>query len=149
MAEFGGEGTVEVATARERCFEVAAAVAGYPDWHPVIRSVTALAQDPAGRASRARAVVDANVATVTVEIGITYSEPGGVEVRRESGDLRAMWTTFEFVELDSGLTRVDYATALDPGRMLSMMARGPVLEKVRRKLVDDALASFKRVAEAD
>ena len=148
MAEFGGDGSVEVAVARGRCFEVAAAVAAYPDWHPVIKSMTPLAQDADGRASHARAVVDASVSTVTVEVGFSYSEPSRVECRRQSGDLSRMWTTFEFVELESGLTRVDYATSLDPGRMLSMLARGPVIEKVRTKLVDDALAGFKRVAES-
>ena len=81
-------------------------------------------------------------------MGFSYLEPGRVECRRESGDLSEMWTTFEFVELDSGLTRVDYSTSLDPGRMLSMLARGPVIEKVRAKLVDEALAGFKRTVES-
>ncbi len=110
--------------------------------------MTPLAHDADGRASRARAIVDASVSTVTVEVGFSYLEPGRVECRRESGDLNEMWTTFEFVELDSGLTRVDYSTGLDPGRMLSMLARGPVIEKVRAKLVDEALAGFKRTAES-
>jgi len=148
MGEFGGAASVEVEAARERCFEVAAAVGAYPDWHPVIQTMTPLAQDADGRASRARAVVDASVTTVTVEIGFTYAEPARVDCRRERGDLREMWTTFEFVELESGLTRVDYSTGLDPGRMLSMMARGPVIGKVRDKLVDEALENFKRAAES-
>ena len=120
MAEFGGEGSVEVEAARPRCFEVAAAVDGYPDWHPVIKSMTPLAHDADGRASRARAIVDASVSTVTVEVGFSYLEPG----------------------------RVECSTSLDPGRMLSMLARGPVIEKVRAKLVDEALAGFKRTVES-
>ena len=59
-----------------------------------------------------------------------------------------MWTRFELAELGPERTRLDYSTGLDPGRMLSMMARGPVLDKVRHKLVDDALAAFKSVAES-
>ena len=58
-----------------------------------------------------------------------------------------MWTRFEFAELGPDRTRLDYSTGLDPGRMLSMLARGPVLEKVRHKLIDEALAGFKARAE--
>jgi ribosome-associated toxin RatA of RatAB toxin-antitoxin module len=148
MAQFGGEDTVEVAASRERCFAVAAEVEGYPDWHPVIQSVTALDHDAEGRPTRARAVVDASVSTVTVIIAFEYQPPGRVDCRRESGDLREMWTTFEFSELGPDRTRVEYSTGLDPGRMLSLLAKGPVIEKVRQKLVADALAGFKRTAEA-
>jgi ribosome-associated toxin RatA of RatAB toxin-antitoxin module len=148
MSQFGGEGTVDVEATRERCFEVAADVEAYPGWHPVIESVVVLEHDSHGRPSRARVVVDASVSTVTVEIAFTYSPPDTVECQRQSGDLREMWTRFEFAELGPERTRLDYATGLDPGRVLSMMARGPVLEKVRRKLVEDAIAGFKRKSES-
>ena len=149
MSEFGGEATVEVAAARERCFVVAADAEAYPSWHPVIKSMTALSSDAEGRPTLARAVVDASVQTVTLEVRFDYDPPGRVECRRESGDLNEMWTRFEFVELGPDRTRVDYSTGLDPGRMLSLMARGPVLEKVRRKLVDEAIAGFKRAVESE
>lgn len=137
-----------MAAARERCFAVAADAEAYPDWHPVIESMTALERDAEGRPALARAVVDASVSTVTVEIGFEYHPLDRVECRRESGDLKEMWTRFEFVELAPDRTRVDYSTGLDPGRMLSLLAKGPVIEKVRNKLVDEALAGFKRTAES-
>jgi ribosome-associated toxin RatA of RatAB toxin-antitoxin module len=148
MSQFGGEGAVEIEVGRDRCFEVAADAERYPEWHPVIKSVEVLERDADGRASTARLVVDASVSTVTVEVGFSYEPPGTVECQRRSGDLNEMWTRFELADLGSERTRLDYSTGLDPGRMLSMMARGPVLDKVRHKLVDDALAAFKRVAEA-
>jgi ribosome-associated toxin RatA of RatAB toxin-antitoxin module len=147
MAEFGGKGTVQVEASRERCFEVAAAVESYPDWHPVIDSIEALEPDAGGRPHRARAVVDAGVSTVRVVVAFEYDPPNRVECRRESGDLREMSTSFEFAELGPGRTRVDYETGLDPGRMLSLLATGSVVEKVRHKLVDEALAGFKRTVE--
>jgi ribosome-associated toxin RatA of RatAB toxin-antitoxin module len=148
MAQFGGEGSVEVEASIDRCFEVAADVAAYPDWHPVIESVEVLDIDADGRPSRARMVVDASVSKVTVEAAFTYSPPGRVECQRRSGDLKEMWTRFAFATLGEDRTRLDYSTGLDPGRMLSMMARGPVLEKVRGKLVEDAMAGFKAAAES-
>lgn len=147
MSRFGGEGTVEIEASVERCFELAGDAAGYPEWHPVIESVAVLERDGDERVSRARAVVDASVSTVTVEVAFTHEPPTLVECRRVSGDLKEMWTRFEFAELGPERTRLDYSTGLDPGRMLSMMARGPVLDKVQRKLVEDALAGFKRAAE--
>ncbi len=148
MSQFGGEGSVEVAAGRSRCFEVAADAERYPEWHPVIESMTVSERGADGRPSRARAVVDASVSTVKVTVAFTYDEPRRVECRRESGDLNEMWTRFELAELGPELTRLDYSTGLDPGRMLSMMARGPVLDKVRHKLVDEAIAGFKRAAES-
>jgi hypothetical protein len=59
-----------------------------------------------------------------------------------------MWTRFTLTDVGSERTRLDYSTGLDPGRMLSMMARGPVLDKVRHKLVDDAMSGFKAAAES-
>ncbi len=148
MSQFGGSTTAEIETARQRCYEVAADVERYPEWHPVIESLEVLDRDSDGRASRASLVVDASVSTVTVEVEFSYDGTAAVECRRRSGDLKEMWTRFEFAELDPERTRLDYSTGLDPGRMLSMMARGPVLEKVRNKLVDDAVAAFKQLAES-
>ena len=148
MTQFGGEGSIEIAVGRARCFEIAAEVERYPEWHPLIRSMRVLDRDGDGRPSRAAAVVDASVSTVNVVVTFTYAEPASVECRRESGDLNEMWTRFEFAELEPERTRLDYSTGLDPGRMLSMMARGPVLDKVRHKLVDEAMAGFKRAAES-
>ena len=148
MADFGGDGTIEVAAGLERCFEVAADADGYPAWHPVIKSMSTLERDADGRPARARAVVDASVSEVTLEVTFSIREPDFVECRRESGDLKEMWTRFQFAELDPDRTRLDYSTALDPGRMLSMLARGAVLDKVRHKLIDEALAGFKAAAEA-
>jgi hypothetical protein len=113
----------------------------------VIESIEVLERDADGRPARARAVVDASISTMTVIVGFGYQPPGVVECRRESGDLNEMWTRFELTELAPGRTRLDYSTGLDPGRMLSMMARGPVLDKVRHRLVDDAIAGFKAAAE--
>jgi ribosome-associated toxin RatA of RatAB toxin-antitoxin module len=148
MTDFGGESTIEIEASRERCFELAADADGYPDWHPVIKSMTILERDPDGRPARATAVVDASVSEVTLELGFELERPALVECRRRSGDLNEMWTRFEFTELGPDRTRLDYSTALDPGRMLSMLARGPVLDKVRHKLIDEALAGFKSAAES-
>jgi carbon monoxide dehydrogenase subunit G len=148
MSQFGGEGTIEIDAGRDRCFELAADAERYPDWHPVIDSLEVLERDGQDRTATARLVVDASVSTVTVEVEFSYEEPELVECRRTSGDLNEMWTRFRLVELEPERTRLDYSTGLDPGRMLSMMARGPVLDKVRRKLVDDTMAAFKSAVEA-
>jgi ribosome-associated toxin RatA of RatAB toxin-antitoxin module len=148
MSQFGGEGSIDIDAARKQCFELAADAERYPEWHPVIQSVEVLDRDAEGRTATARLVVDASVSVVTVEVEFAYEPPGIVELRRRSGDLKEMWTRFDLAELDAEQTRLEYSTGLDPGRMLSMMARGPVLDKVRRKLVDDALTAFKAAAEA-
>ena len=49
----------------------------------------------------------------------------------------------------SGQRCLEVATAVEdyPGRLLSMLIGGPVVEHVRRKLVDDTVAGFKRKVE--
>ena len=148
MSQFGGDGAVDIDAGRDRCFEIAADAERYPEWHPVIKSVEVLDRDADGRAATASLVVDASVSVVTVEVAFSYDPPGSVECQRQSGDLNEMWTRFALTDLGSERTRLDYSTGLDPGRMLSMMARGPVLDKVRHKLVDDAISRFKAAAES-
>ncbi len=58
-----------------------------------------------------------------------------------------MWAAFAFDELTAQRTRVNYSTGFDPGRMLSMLAKGPVVGRVRSQLVDDVLAGFKKAVE--
>src|SRR3954452_20851614 len=120
MAQFGGDGSIEIAKDRARCFAVAADIERYPEWHPVIRTIHVSERDADGRPRLAEAVVDASVSTVNVTVSVGYDEPALVACARESGDLNEMWTRFELVELGPELTRLDYSTGLDPGRMLSM-----------------------------
>src|SRR5690348_5705661 len=107
MSQFGGDGSVEVAADVQRCFDVAADVERYPDWHPVINSVEVLERDGDGRVSTASLVVDASVSVVRVQVGLSLEPLRTVECRRQSGDLNEMWTRFEFAELERGRTRLD------------------------------------------
>lgn len=146
MSEFGGDAKQEVAASAQRCLEVAAAVENYPGWHAAVSAVEVLERDSSGRPVLVAAEIDANVRTVKLRLRFAYG-PTTVSCERESGDLSSMRATFAFAELDQGRTQVSYSALMDPGRLLSMLIRGPVVEHVRKKLVDDTIAGFKRTAE--
>lgn len=146
MSEFGGDAKQEVAASAQRCLEVATAVEEYPGWHAALSAVRVLERDGSGRPALVAAEVDADVRTVKLKLRFTYG-PGTVSCDRESGDLSSMRATFAFAALGPEQTEVSYSAAMDPGRLLSMLIRGPVVEHVRRKLVDDTVAGFKRRAE--
>jgi ribosome-associated toxin RatA of RatAB toxin-antitoxin module len=147
VTEFGGDARQEVAASPLRCFEVAAAVESYPDWHAAIAAVRVIERDDSGRPAMVEAEVDAGVTTVKLRLRFAY-DPGSVRCARESGDLSTMRASFAFAELGQGRTEVSYSTMMDPGRMLSMVVRGPVAERLRMRLVDDVVAGFKRAVEA-
>ena len=144
---FGGDFKQEVAASAQRCFEVAAAVEDYPGWHAAIGAVRVLERNAAGRPALVEAEIDAGLTTVKLRLRFAYG-PSDVSCERESGDLRSMQASFAFAELGEGRAEVSYSTAMDPGRMLSMMISGPVAGRLRVKLVDDVVAGFKRAVEA-
>ena len=146
MSEFGGDAKQEVTASARRCLEIATAVEDYPDWHAALSAVRVLERDSSGRPLLVEAEVDADVRTVRLKLRFTYG-PGTVSCDRESGDLSSMRATFAFAELGRERTEVSYSAAMDPGRLLSLLIRGPVVEHVRRKLVDDTVAGFKRKVE--
>ena len=146
MSEFGGDAKEEVAASAQRCLEIATAVEDYPGWHAALSAVHVLERDGSGRPVLVEAEVDADVRTVKLKLRFTYG-PGTVSCDRESGDLSSMRASFAFAELGHERTEVSYSAAMDPGRLLSLLIRGPVVEHVRRKLVDDTVAGFKRKVE--
>ena len=61
MAQFGGEGSIEIAVGRARCFEIAADVERYPEWHTLISSMQVLDQQDYASGGSARCRDDQGV----------------------------------------------------------------------------------------
>ena len=63
---------------------------------------------------------------------------------------RTQATPREFwqMSLDGGRTLATYSLAFDPGRVLSMLARGPVVDRVRKHLAKRPPEGLKRAAES-
>ncbi len=112
------------------CFAVVCDTERTPEWHEVVTDAEILERDRQGRASLVRTTLDAKIARVRVDLRFRYREPSEIRIERESGDLRSMTSTWRFEELGDNRTLARYETVFDPGRALSMLARGPIVTRL-------------------
>ena len=147
MTRFAGASSVEVQAPPAACFELVCDTPRTPEWHQAIASVEVLERDPEQRTSLVRARIDALITKVQVDLRLSYDAPRVVHMSRESGELRELSATWTFEDLGGGRTRAAFETEFDPGRVLSMLARGPVIAQLRRLLAEQPPSGLKQALE--
>ncbi len=148
MADITGERSVEIDAPIDRVFAIAADLDHAPDWQGSLKSVDVLERDEAGRARVIDCENDAKVKTVKSRLRFSYDEPVGMSWVQEKGDTKSLVGSWRLEDLGGGRTRATYALAVDPGRVLGMLLRGPAADAVRSQLLGDAPDGLKRTAEA-
>ncbi len=147
MSGFGGSSSVEIQAPPAACFQTVADTLRTPEWHKAIEAVQILQRDPDGRTSLVAATIDAQVVRVLVNLRISYEPDRVVHMQRESGDLKDLIAVWTFEELEGGRTRARFQTEFDPGRGLSLLARGPVLARLQTLLAHQPADGLKRTVE--
>jgi carbon monoxide dehydrogenase subunit G len=143
-----GERTADVAADAERVYEVLADAAGFSRWQSLVSDVEILETGPDGRPLLSRGRLDAKIRTVTVVFRYRYDPPRVVSWTAEKGsDIKAMEGSFTVEPTGPGSCHVRYVLGVDPGRRLGLLARGPVVDKIRNRLLDGTLADLKRFVE--
>ena len=140
--------TVEIAAPRERCFDIAADIEGAPEWQGTLEHVDVLKRDREGRAMVVDTTSDASVKKVKSRLRFSYQPPGGITWEQEKGDAKWLNGRWEFEDLGDGRTRATYALESDPGRVLGMLLRGPVQDRVKEHLTRAPTEGLERVAPA-
>jgi ribosome-associated toxin RatA of RatAB toxin-antitoxin module len=135
MGKLGGEASRVVAAPIDALWEIVEDVATAPEWQEGLNEMNVLEEDAEGRVVCAESVSDAKVKTVRSIVRFTYEEPTRVAWRQEKGDLKSVEGAWELESVGDGETRVTYRLEGDPGRMLGMMVRGPVEDRLREILV--------------
>jgi hypothetical protein len=135
MGVLGGEASIELEVGIEEVWAVVEDVETAPEWQDGLEEMRVLDRHGDGRVLRAESVSDAKVKTVRSIVRFTYEEPFVVSWEQEKGDLKHVVGAWELEELSGGLTRATYRLSGDPGRMLGMMIRGPVEDRLREILV--------------
>jgi len=146
MGTIHAKASVDVDAPAERCYAIAADLERAPEWQRSLQSVEVLERDAQGRPTLVETVSDASVKTITTRLRFAYEPPRAIRVRQEKGDLKSLEGGWTFVEAD-GRTQATYALDADPGRMLGMLLRGPVVDKVKQVLVGEAAEGLKARAE--
>src|SRR4051812_44393748 len=135
MGNLGGEASAEIAAPIDEVWAVVEDVASAPDWQNGLEEMEPLEHDEQGRVLVANSTSDAKVRHVTTRVRFSYEPPHRVEWRQEKGDLKSLVGAWELEEIDAGRTRATYRLEGDPGRMLGMLIRGPVEDRLREVLV--------------
>src|SRR5512132_3086052 len=148
MATLEASWTVEIEAPRERCYEIAADVAGAPKWQGTLEEVEVIERDDVGRAKLVYTVSEALVRKVESELRCSYDPVEGITGEQEKGEPKWLTGSWEFEDLGGGRTRATYGLRTDPGRVLGLLLRGPVEGKVKELLTRSAAEGLKSEAES-
>lgn len=147
MGLLEGDRSVEIEAPIERCWEIAADIEGAPNWQDNLREVDVLQRDEEGRPLVCETVSHAKVKDVKARLRFSYDPHTGIDWEQEKGEVKSLHGSWRFEDLGNGRTRATYALAVDPGRMLGMLVRGPVEDKVREMLLNGFAEGLKSEAE--
>ena len=148
MGIFKAASTVEVEATTTRCYEIISDLENTPRWQEAMISAEVLKKDSEGRAELVEIKSDAKVRQVTSHIEFRYQPETGMTWEQIKGDMKWMTGSWALEDLSSGLTRATYALEADTGRMLGLLLKGPVEDKVKGWLTNDATAGLKKFVES-
>ncbi len=130
-----GSATTEIDAPIDAVWAVVEDVASAPEWQEGLDSMEPLERDAQDRVIVANSTTDAKVRQVTTRVRFEYEPQRRVRWTQEKGDLKSLVGAWELEDL-GGRTRATYRLQGEPGRVLGMLVRGAVEEKLRRVLVD-------------
>ena len=149
MGRIGGEATAEIEAAIGDVYAVAADAEGSPRWQPEIEVAECLEHDRAGNQLRVRIETETPVRRITSLLVYTYRSPTLITWEQAEGDLKAVEGSWELETLAEARTRATYRLEVDPGRILGLALRGPVVGLLRGKLVETMPGKLKGFVEGD
>ena len=148
MGSFQASHTVEIDAPRQQVYDVAADVPGALEWNPAIVGVDVIETDSQGRTELIEIEGDVKVKRTKSIMRFSYNEPDGLSWVQEKGELKSLVGRWELKDLGGDRTQATYALDIDPGRMLGMLLRGPILDQVKEFLTKGAAEGIKKHVEA-
>jgi ribosome-associated toxin RatA of RatAB toxin-antitoxin module len=130
------------------CFQWVCDTPRTPDWQEAIAAVEVLERDGDGRTSLVAASIDAMVTHVELNLRLTYEQDRTLHMERESGDLKHLTVTWVFQDLGDGRTHASFQTEFDPGRVLSLLAKGPLFTRLEALLTKQPPEGLRQALEA-
>lgn len=149
MGKIGGAASAEIATSIEAVYAVAADAEGAPRWQPEIEVAECLERDGTGSQLRVRIETETPVKRLTSILVYSYESPTRISWHQEDGDLKSVTGSWQLRELGAERTEATYELEVDPGRILGMALRGPVVGVLRGKMVDSMPGKLKAFLESE
>jgi len=143
------ERSVEIAASPATVYAVLADVERYPEWQPAVTGARPRERDEHGRVAVVESRLDAGIRELHLVLRYAYVTDERVSWSMVEGDVRDVHGAFEVSQRAGGVSAVTYRLSVDPGRRLGLLLRGPVLDRVRAKIVDGTLEQLgRRVGES-
>jgi ribosome-associated toxin RatA of RatAB toxin-antitoxin module len=147
MGRIEGDASETIDAPIARVFEVAADVEESPGWQPQIKRAECVERDGDGRQVLVDTVTDGKVRDLKSRLRFSYDEPTSIRWQQEDGDLAEVTGSWALEDLGDGRTRATYELSVDLGRMLGMVVRGPVVDLLRKQMVDTMPGKLKGFVE--
>ncbi len=142
-----GTASADIEAPMATVYAVASDLEQLPRWQSEIKLVRVLERDAAGNQVLVDTETETKVKTLHAQLRVRYDEPSGMRWTQERGDVKSLDGSWSFEELDEGRTRAVYSLRVDLGRMLGLAVRGPVVDALRRHLIDSTPAKLKAEVE--
>ena len=139
--------TVEIDAPKSECYAIIADLATTPEWQESMISLDVLETDSEGRATLVEIRSDGKVKEITSRLAFEYQPEDGMTWEQKKGDLKWLTGSWKLEDLGDDRTRAIYALKADTGRMLGLLIKGPVQDKLKEWLTKDAAEGLKHRAE--
>lgn len=136
MGKLGGVASADIDAGLDAVWAVVEDVLSAPEWQGGLEAMTALDRDENGRPTLVETENDAKVRTVKTQVRFSYDPPTRLTWSQEKGDLKSLVGSWTLEDIGGGRTRATYELEGDPGRVLGMLIRGPVEDRLRGLLVE-------------
>lgn len=136
MGAMEGSASEEIDAPLAEVWAVVEDVESAPEWQGGMDSMDVRERDAQGRAEVCETATEAGPRTVRSTVRFEYEPEHRLTWTQIKGDLKHVVGSWELEDLGDGRTRATYALEGDPGRILGMLARGPVGDKVREVIIE-------------
>ncbi len=149
MGSISGSAATEIAASIEAVYAVAADGEGATRWQQEIQVAECLGRDADGNQLTVRMETETPIKRLVSVLRYSYESPSRISWNQEEGDLKSVTGSWDLEDLDAGLTRVTYRLEVDPGRILGLAIRGPVVGVLRAKMVESMPGKLKAFVEGE
>ena len=147
MGGMEGSASTDIDAPLAEVWAVVEDVPSAPEWQGGMDSMDVLERDTDGRAELCETATDVGPRTVRSTVRFEYEPQVRLTWTQVKGDLKRVVGSWHLEDLGDGRTRATYSLQGDPGRILGMLARGPVGDKVRAVIIDGRPGELKQRIE--
>ena len=147
MAKLTGSSTAEIDAPLAEVWGLVADVERAPEWQGGLKGVWAIEHDSEGRVTLCESETDGKVRTIKSTVRFAYDAPTQLTWTQEEGELKSVQGSWILEDLGGRRTRATYDLAVDLGRMLGLVIRGPLVDLLRGMLVNARAGELKQAIE--